>query len=60
VKEESSVYIYATVISPSPDMIVITAITWPYTVIRFKGDGIKMVSGEIQGSDPITDIILFE
>ena len=61
VKEESGdIYIYATVLSPDPDMMVIQVITWPYTVVRFEGTGTGEVLGEIHGSNPIKDIIDFE
>jgi len=55
-KQSGDVFIYATVHSPDPDMMVIQVITWPYTVIRFEGTGMEKISGTIQESSPAEDI----
>lgn len=55
-KQSGDVFIYATVHSPDPDMMVIQVITWPYTVIRFEGTGMEKISGTIQDSSPAEDI----
>ncbi|AGC68022.1 copper amine oxidase-like protein [Thermoclostridium stercorarium subsp. stercorarium DSM 8532] len=44
------VYIYATVQSPEPGMLVTQVITWPYTVIRFENTDIRNVHGNIRNS----------
>ncbi|MCX7922095.1 MAG: stalk domain-containing protein [Clostridia bacterium] len=46
--EPGSAYVSAYLIKPAPDMMVTQAITYPHALIKFEGENIKEVRGDIQ------------